>query len=57
MAENLEVDKVSHLLTRSTLVEYTPHSRYEDSVVEICLRLYGEMLNVVLVSMEPRTGL
>jgi len=52
-----EVEQVSQLLKRSTLVEYTPHSRYEDSVIEICLRLYGEMVNVVLVSTEPRTTL
>lgn len=52
-----EVEQVSKLLARSTLIEYTPHTRYEDSVVEICLRLYGETVNVVLVSSEPRTSL
>src|SRR5665648_338894 len=51
-----EVEQVSKLLARSTLIEYTPYTRYEDSVVEICLRLYGETLNVVLVSSEPRTS-
>ncbi|MEZ5335887.1 MAG: DUF3795 domain-containing protein [Methanolobus sp.] len=50
-----EVDQVSHLLSRSTLIEYTPKTRYEDSVIEICLRLYGEMVNTVLVSSQPRT--
>lgn len=57
MEELPEVEHVSKLLRRSTLIEYTPHTRYEDSVIEICLRLYGEMVNVVLVSMEPRTSL
>ncbi|MCD4703912.1 MAG: DUF3795 domain-containing protein [Methanosarcinaceae archaeon] len=51
-----EVEDVSNLLKRSTLIEYTPYTRYEDSVIEICLRLYGEMTNVVLISTEPRTS-
>lgn len=56
MVDVPEVEQVSKLLARSTLIEYTPHTRYEDSVVEICLRLYGETVNVVLVSSEPRTS-
>lgn len=52
-----EVEQVSTLLSRSTLIEYTPKTRYEDSVIEICLRLYGEMVNTVLVSTQPRTAL
>jgi hypothetical protein len=52
-----QVEEVSSLFNRSTLLEYTPYSRYEDSVIEICLRLYGEMVNMVLVSTPPRTAL
>ncbi|WP_094228397.1 hypothetical protein [Methanolobus psychrotolerans] len=52
-----EVDQISTLLSRSTLIEYTPRTRYEDSVIEICLRLYGEMVNTVLVSTQPRTSI
>ncbi|MBP1908892.1 DUF3795 domain-containing protein [Methanolobus bombayensis] len=55
MEELPEVEQVSTLLNRSTLIEYTPKTRYEDSVIEICLRLYGEMVNTVLVSTQPRT--
>ena len=56
--ENIpEVDQISTLLKRSTLVEYTPKTRYEDSVIEISLRLYGEMVNTVLVSTQPRTAM
>ncbi|WP_292469223.1 DUF3795 domain-containing protein [Methanolobus sp.] len=53
----LEIDQISSLLSRSTLIEYTPKTRYEDSVIEICLRLYGEMVNIVLVSTQPRTAM
>lgn len=49
-----EVDEVSRLLGRSTLIEYTPESRYEDAVIETTLRIFGECRNVVLVSNEPR---
>ncbi len=52
-----DVEQVSKLLKRSTIIKYTPNARYEDSVIEICLRLYGEMVNTVLVSTEPRTSL
>ncbi len=52
-----EVDQMSTLLSRSTLIEYTPKTRYEDSVIEVCLRLYGEMVNTVLVSTQPRTAM
>ncbi|WP_319508306.1 DUF3795 domain-containing protein [uncultured Methanolobus sp.] len=52
-----EVEQISTLLNRSTLIEYTPKARYEDSVIEICLRLYGEMVNTVLVSTQPRTAM
>ncbi|WP_340818901.1 DUF3795 domain-containing protein [Methanolobus sp. WCC4] len=52
-----EVEQISTLLSRSTLIEYTPRTRYEDSVIEICLRLYGEMVNTVLVSTQPRTAM
>ncbi|WP_245747792.1 DUF3795 domain-containing protein [Methanolobus profundi] len=56
--ENIpEVEQISTLLSRSTLIEYTPKSRYEDSVIEISLRLYGEMVNTVLVSTQPRTAM
>ncbi|TQD26350.1 DUF3795 domain-containing protein [Methanolobus vulcani] len=55
MEELPEVEQMSKLLSRSTLIEYTPKTRYEDSVIEICLRLYGEMVNTVLVSTQPRT--
>jgi len=57
MDELPEVEQMSTLLSRSTLVEYTPKTRYEDSVIEICLRLYGEMVNTVLVSTQPRTAM
>lgn len=52
-----EVEQISTLLNRSTLIEYTPKTRYEDSIIEICLRLYGEMVNTVLVSTQPRTAM
>jgi hypothetical protein len=57
MEELPEVEQMSKLLSRSTLLEYTPKTRYEDSVIEICLRLYGEMVNTVLVSTQPRTAM
>lgn len=57
MDELPEVEQMSTLLSRSTLIEYTPKTRYEDSVIEICLRLYGEMVNTVLVSTQPRTSM
>lgn len=50
-------ENISKLLERSTLIEYTPRTRYEDSVIEMCLRFYGETMNVVLVSTEPRTSI
>ena len=49
-------DEVSNLLGKSTLVEYTPESRYEDAVIEIALRIFGECRNVVLISNEPRVS-
>ncbi|MDW7731907.1 MAG: DUF3795 domain-containing protein [Methanolobus sp.] len=52
-----EFEQTSNMFKRSTLLEYTPHARYEDAVIEICLRLYGEMVNTVLVSTQPRTSL
>jgi len=50
-------DEVSSLLGESLLIEYTPDSRYEDGVIEITLRLFGELRNVILVSSEPRTSI
>lgn len=52
-----EFEQTANLFNRSTLLEYAPHMRYEDAVIEICLRLYGEMVNTVLVSAQPRTSL
>ncbi|MBN2110997.1 MAG: DUF3795 domain-containing protein [Methanosarcinaceae archaeon] len=52
-----EFEQTASMFRRSTLLEYTPHARYEDAVIEICLRLYGEMVNTVLVSTQPRTSL
>ncbi|WP_406656702.1 DUF3795 domain-containing protein [Methanolobus sp. ZRKC2] len=52
-----EFEHTANMFKRSTLLEYTPHARYEDAVIEICLRLYGEMVNTVLVSTQPRTSL
>lgn len=50
-------DEVSTLLGDSLLVEYTPDSRYEDGVIEVVLRLFGELRNVILISSEPRTSI
>lgn len=50
-------ESIAGLLKWSTLIEYTPRTRYEDSVIELCLRFYGETMNVVLVSTEPRTSI
>lgn len=52
-----DTENISKLLQWSTLIEYTPRTRYEDSVIEMCLRFYGETVNVVLVSTEPRTSI
>ena len=52
-----ESDEVSGLLGNSTLLEYTTQSRYEDGVIELVLRMYGELRNVILVSTEPRTSI
>ena len=52
-----EFEQTANLFKRSTLIEYAPHMRYEDAVIEICLRLYGETVNTVLVSTQPRTNL
>lgn len=52
-----EFEPAANMFKRSTLLEYAPHMRYEDAVIEICLRLYGEMVNTVLVSTQPRTSL
>lgn len=49
-------DQTANLFKRSTLLEYAPKTRYEDAVIEVCLRLYGEMVNTVLVSTQPRTA-
>jgi hypothetical protein len=49
-----EADEVSRLFGRSVLIEYTPESRYEDAVIEITLRIFGECRNAVLISNEPR---
>ena len=49
-----EADEVSNLFGKSVLIEYTPESRYEDAVIEITLRIFGECRNAVLVSNEPR---
>lgn len=51
-----EMESITKLLQWSTIIEYTPRTRYEDSVIEMCLRLYGETMNVVLVSTQPRTS-
>ncbi len=51
-----DAENIARLLQWSTLIEYTPKTRYEDSVIEMCLRFYGETMNVVLVSTEPRTS-
>lgn len=55
--ESNDTENISKLLEWSTLIEYTPRTRYEDSVIEMCLRFYGDTMNVVLVSTEPRTSL
>ncbi|TGC10717.1 DUF3795 domain-containing protein [Methanolobus halotolerans] len=52
-----EFEQTAGIFKRSTLLEYNPHARYEDAVIEVCLRLYGEMVNTVLVSTQPRTSL
>ncbi len=52
-----ELEHTASIFKRSTLLEYTPQARYEDAVIEICLRFYGEMVNTVLVSTQPRTAL
>lgn len=52
-----DTENIAKLLQWSTLIEYTPRTRYEDSVIEMCLRFYGETMNVVLVSTEPRTSI
>lgn len=52
-----DTENIAKLLQWSTLIEYTPRTRYEDSVIEMCLRFYGETTNVVLVSTEPRTSI
>ncbi|MCD6207303.1 MAG: DUF3795 domain-containing protein [Methanosarcinales archaeon] len=49
-----EADELSHLFGKSVLVEYTPESRYEDAVIEITLRIFGECRNAILISNEPR---
>lgn len=49
-------DEVSGLLGSSTLLEYTTHSRYEDGVIELTLRMFGELRNVILISNEPRAS-
>ncbi|MCK5108145.1 MAG: DUF3795 domain-containing protein, partial [Methanosarcinales archaeon] len=49
-----EADELSNLFGKSVLIEYTPESRYEDAVIEITLRIFGECRNAVLVSNEPR---
>lgn len=49
-----EADEISRLFGKSVLVEYTPESRYEDAVIEITLRIFGECRNAVLISNEPR---
>jgi hypothetical protein len=51
-----EADEVSNLFGKSVLIEYTPESRYEDAVIEITLRIFGECRNAVLVSNEPRVS-
>lgn len=52
-----DTEDIARLLQWSTMIEYTPKTRYEDSIIEMCLRFYGETMNVILVSTEPRTSI
>ena len=51
------VDEISNLMGQSAILEYTPSDRYEDAVIELTLRFFGELRSVVLVSSEPRTSI
>ncbi|MDY6958069.1 MAG: DUF3795 domain-containing protein [Halobacteriota archaeon] len=51
------VDEISNLMGQSAILEYTPSDRYEDAVIELTLRFFGELRSVVLISSEPRTSI
>jgi len=51
------VDEISNLMGQSAILEYAPSDRYEDAVIELTLRFFGELRSVVLVSSEPRTSI
>lgn len=51
-----EEEQIKHLFTMPTLLQYTPESSYENAVVEITMRLFGELTNVVLITVEPRAS-
>jgi hypothetical protein len=51
-----EEEQIKPLFTMPTLLQYTKESNYENAVVEMVLRFFVELVNVVLVSTEPRTS-
>lgn len=49
-----EANEVSNLLGSAALIKYSSKDRYEDAVIELALRYFGECRNVLLVSVPPR---
>lgn len=52
----LPENAVSQQMRGSTLITYSSRERYEDAVIELTLRYWGELHNVILVSSPPRAA-
>lgn len=51
-----EIGELSNILKGSTIVKYSPLSKFENVIIEIILRAWGEVRNIVLISSQPRTA-
>ncbi len=51
-----EIGELTNILKGSTLIRYSPLDNFEDMVIEIVLRAWGEVRNIVLISSQPRTS-
>lgn len=49
-----EADRFSKIIQGKSLLEYTSRQRYEDAVLEMVLRFWGDLRNTVIISTSPR---
>ncbi len=50
-----EEDFISEIIKGKNLVRYSPESDYENSIIELVLRLWGELRNAVLITTYPKS--